>query len=104
MGGNPNLSNREQEVANLVKAGLQNRAIADQLFVSEKTIKFHLTNIYIKKGVHNRNQLVSLMLTEEKTKIILCPGIATEDIKCGEAILFDPSNGRTRRRTSGMDT
>ena len=40
------LSNREAEVAELVSKGLSNKEVANQLFVTEKTVKFHLTNIY----------------------------------------------------------
>ena len=40
------LSNRESEVAELVSKGLSNKEVANQLFVTEKTVKFHLTNIY----------------------------------------------------------
>ena len=39
------LSNREAEVAELVSKGLSNKEVANQLFVTEKTVKFHLTNI-----------------------------------------------------------
>ena len=42
------LSNREAEVAELVSKGLSNKEVANQLFVTEKTVKFHLTNIYKK--------------------------------------------------------
>jgi DNA-binding NarL/FixJ family response regulator len=40
------LSNRESEVAELVTKGMSNKEVANQLFVTEKTVKFHLTNIY----------------------------------------------------------
>jgi DNA-binding NarL/FixJ family response regulator len=33
---------------------VRNREIADQLFVSERTVKFHLQNAYRKLGAHNR--------------------------------------------------
>ena len=39
------LSNREAEVAELVTKGLSNKEVANQLFVTEKTVKFHLTII-----------------------------------------------------------
>jgi DNA-binding NarL/FixJ family response regulator len=42
------LSHREAEVAELVTKGLSNKEVASQLFVTEKTVKFHLTNIYKK--------------------------------------------------------
>ncbi len=52
------LSNRESEVAELVSKGLSNKEVASQLFVTEKTVKFHLTNIYKKMGVKSRAQLI----------------------------------------------
>jgi DNA-binding CsgD family transcriptional regulator len=52
------LSNRESEVAGLVTKGLSNKEVANQLFVTEKTVKFHLTNIYKKMNVKSRAQLI----------------------------------------------
>ena len=37
-----------------VARGLSTKAISRELWISEKTVKFHLTNIYRKLGVHNR--------------------------------------------------
>ena len=52
------LSNREAEVAELVTRGMSNKEVANQLFVTEKTVKFHLTNIYKKMNVKSRAQLI----------------------------------------------
>ena len=52
------LSNREAEVAELVTQGLSNKEVASRLFVTEKTVKFHLTNIYKKMNVKFRAQLI----------------------------------------------
>lgn len=52
------LSNREAEVGELVSKGLSNKEVANQLFVTEKTVKFHLTNIYKKMNVKSRAQLI----------------------------------------------
>ena len=52
------LSSREAEVAELVTQGLSNREVANKLFVTEKTVKFHLTNIYKKMSVKSRAQLI----------------------------------------------
>ncbi len=52
------LSHREAEVAELVSKGLSNKEVAGQLFVTEKTVKFHLTNIYKKMAVKSRAQLI----------------------------------------------
>lgn len=54
------LSKREYQVAEKVSEGLSNRSIADQLFISERTVKFHCTNIFRKLAVSNRKMLISL--------------------------------------------
>lgn len=52
------LSYREAEVATEVVKGIGNKEVATKLFVTEKTIKFHLTNIYRKMGLKSRSQLI----------------------------------------------
>lgn len=52
------LSKREVEVVERISTGTTNKEAADQLFVSEKTIKFHLTNIYKKMKCKSRSQLI----------------------------------------------
>jgi DNA-binding CsgD family transcriptional regulator len=52
------LSNREIEVSEIVAQGKSNKEVANTLFVTEKTIKFHLTNIYKKLQVKSRAQLI----------------------------------------------
>jgi DNA-binding CsgD family transcriptional regulator len=49
------LSDREAEVLRLLAAGKTNRAIADELFISEKTVARHVSNIFDKLGVSNRS-------------------------------------------------
>lgn len=56
--GQQGLSNREAEVAALIATGLSNKEAADRLFVTEKTVKFHLTNIYKKMAIRSRAQLI----------------------------------------------
>jgi len=48
------LTNREQEVLELVADGLPNKEIAKRLFLSEKTVKNHLNNIFKKIEVSDR--------------------------------------------------
>lgn len=48
------LTAREQSILEAVTHGLTTTAISKQLWVSEHTVKFHLTNIYRKLGVPNR--------------------------------------------------
>lgn len=48
------LTEREREVLSLLATGLQNKHIARQLGISEKTVKAHLTSIYGRLGLTNR--------------------------------------------------
>ena len=52
------LSRRELEVLTLVAQGLNNRAIAEALFISENTVKNHVRNIHEKLQVHSRMEAV----------------------------------------------
>ncbi|MEV7526166.1 response regulator transcription factor [Streptomyces sp. NPDC091371] len=53
------LSAREREVLALVARGTSNRQIAAELFISEATVKTHLTHIYGKLGVNDRAAAVA---------------------------------------------
>lgn len=48
------LTDREREILQLVIAGYTNKAIALEICISEKTVEFHLGNIYTKIGAHSR--------------------------------------------------
>jgi DNA-binding NarL/FixJ family response regulator len=50
------LTSRELEILRSVAEGCTNAAIARRLWVTEQTVKFHLTNIYRKLGVSNRTE------------------------------------------------
>jgi DNA-binding CsgD family transcriptional regulator/tetratricopeptide (TPR) repeat protein len=49
------LSEREAQVLRLIASGKTNRAIADELFISEKTVARHVSNIFDKLGVSSRS-------------------------------------------------
>lgn len=51
------LTGREREIAQAVSDGLSNRNIADQLGISEGTVKIHLHNIFGKLQIESRSQL-----------------------------------------------
>jgi LuxR family maltose regulon positive regulatory protein len=53
------LSERELEVLQLIAAGLSNREVAERLFITLNTVKWHTGNIYGKLGVKNRTQAVA---------------------------------------------
>lgn len=54
----PGLTERELTILAAVAGGLTTKAISSELWVSEHTVKFHLTNIYRKLGVSNRSGAV----------------------------------------------
>jgi DNA-binding CsgD family transcriptional regulator len=58
------LSKREAELVPLVLDGLPNAAIGERLFISEKTVENHLTNILRKTGTKNRLQLFRLVMSQ----------------------------------------
>ena len=48
------LTPREMEILQLVLAGYTNKAIAAEIYISEKTVEFHLDHIFNKIGVRTR--------------------------------------------------
>lgn len=50
----PRLTRREVQVLELVRSGKTNVEIARALFIEIDTVKFHVRNIMLKTGVHNR--------------------------------------------------
>jgi DNA-binding NarL/FixJ family response regulator len=52
----PRLTRRELEILRLVAEGHSNASLARQLWVTEQTVKFHLSNIYRKLDVSNRTE------------------------------------------------
>jgi DNA-binding CsgD family transcriptional regulator len=53
-GARPSLTQREAQVLRMVATGATNRSIAEQLFLSEKTVARHVANIFLKLGVGTR--------------------------------------------------
>ena len=52
------LTDREREVIQLIGEGIKNRQIAERLYISEATVRHHLTSIFAKLGVADRFELV----------------------------------------------
>jgi DNA-binding CsgD family transcriptional regulator len=55
------LSRAEMAVARLVATGLTNREVASELYVSVKTVEYHLRNCFIKLDITSRRQLTDLL-------------------------------------------
>jgi DNA-binding CsgD family transcriptional regulator len=59
------LTPQELQVARLVAEGKSNRDVAATLFITPKTVEFHLTRVYRKLEIHSRSQLPRLMADSE---------------------------------------
>jgi DNA-binding NarL/FixJ family response regulator len=62
----PAFSHREREVLALVVDGLQNREIADRLFLAESTVKNHVASSFAKLGVRSRKEAAALVLDPDE--------------------------------------
>ncbi|WKB37360.1 response regulator transcription factor [Terrilactibacillus sp. S3-3] len=65
------LTNRECEVLQLMTDGKSNRAIGDSLYISEKTVKNHVSNILQKMNVDDRTQAVVVAIKNGWVKNLL---------------------------------
>lgn len=81
------LSRREHEVAALVAEGLTNRAIAERMFISERTVDGHLEHIREKLGVSSRAQVATWFVTQ---------------LPKGAEIVVVPPDVRPKRQTSSL--
>ena len=59
------LTDSERQVADRAAGGLSNRAIATDLFLSEKTVEMHLSNAYRKLGIRSRAQLAERLRDDD---------------------------------------
>jgi NarL family two-component system response regulator LiaR len=59
------LTDREKEVLELMIEGLNNPEIAERLFVSKSTVKFHVSSILSKLGVSSRTEAVAMALQQD---------------------------------------
>ncbi|HYY21814.1 MAG TPA: helix-turn-helix transcriptional regulator, partial [Thermoleophilaceae bacterium] len=61
LSGIDSLSPREREVARLAADGLSNREIAEALFVTVKTVEWHLRHAFEKLGIDSRRRLPAML-------------------------------------------
>ncbi|MGW1163667.1 helix-turn-helix transcriptional regulator [Streptomyces sp. NPDC002513] len=55
------LSGNERQVAEKAAGGATNRQIAEMLFLTQRTVEFHLTNVYQKLGINGRDELAAAL-------------------------------------------
>jgi ATP/maltotriose-dependent transcriptional regulator MalT len=60
-GGRPTLTERETSVAYVIASGRTNQEAAAELYVSQKTVEYHLSNIYAKLGISSRRLLADAL-------------------------------------------
>lgn len=63
------LTGRELDVMHLLAQGRQNKEIAAMLFISERTVKFHITSILAKLNASNRTEAVAIALQQGLVKL-----------------------------------
>lgn len=78
------LTEREKEVLMLICKGMKNKAIADSLFISETTVRHHLTSIFEKVKVNSRLELVIFAYKE---------GLAEVPVQQRPQLSFNGANG-----------
>jgi len=59
------LTPREQEILQLIAQGASNREIAQSLYLAEKTVRNHVTNILSRLGLRDRTQAAIVALQQQ---------------------------------------
>ena len=74
-GVNPSLTRRELQILRLARDGVGNKEIARDLWITEQTVKFHLSNVYRKLGVSNRTRASRVAEQLDLLSIIALVGV-----------------------------
>jgi DNA-binding NarL/FixJ family response regulator len=62
------LTKREIEILNMIGAGKSNKQIAEELFISYKTVKNHVYNLFTKLGIHTRAEAIHFAISMKLTE------------------------------------
>ena len=68
-----NLTTAEQRIGDLLQQGLSNKAIAQHLVISIRTVESHISRALAKTGTTSRLQLVMFLLREAEKRVNLQP-------------------------------
>ena len=68
-----NLTTAEQRIGDLLQQGLSNKAIAQHLVISIRTVESHISRALAKTGTTSRLQLVMFLLREAENRVNLQP-------------------------------
>ncbi len=55
------ISNREREIVSMIMQGYPNRTVGERLYISDRTVKNHISSIYRKTGAVNKVQLLNMV-------------------------------------------
>lgn len=72
------LTEREREIAQLIGMGKTNGEISAELFVSIKTVEYHLANIYLKLNISGRRELRNLIQAEQQPERLRGVGLSQD--------------------------
>jgi DNA-binding NarL/FixJ family response regulator len=56
------LTRREQTILDMLAHGMRNREISEELEITERTVKFHVSSLFTKLGAGNRTEAVRLAM------------------------------------------
>jgi DNA-binding NarL/FixJ family response regulator len=100
------LTAREVQVAHLALRQFSTRSIACELDISERTVKFHIANIFLKTGASNRRQLTAIVTLHRRNKAVAVtriPLILPAEGSSKEPPTSETSAALGSRRSSAAD-
>lgn len=98
------LTEREQELVQLVATGVTNREVARRLSISVNTVKVHLRNIYTKIGAESRTEATMIAVREGWVVVegVEAPEARGDEIAAGDAITLPPPLPLSRLKRAAL--
>ena len=90
------LSHREQEVITLLASGLRDRDIANQLYISDSTVKFHVNNILIKLEAKTRLQALYKLISSNGWEFQSIPAFYANRIAIESKSIWSKTGNKTK--------